>query len=74
LAAVAFLIAFIIGYGVQVTGQLASEQDYAVRQVQYQVGADVTVSVINATRAPIIMRDILGNVSGVKHSQQLSLF
>jgi ABC-type antimicrobial peptide transport system permease subunit len=68
LAAVAFLIAFIIGYGVQVTGQLASEQDYAVRQVQYQVGADVTVSVINATKAPIIMDDILGNVSGVKNS------
>jgi ABC-type lipoprotein release transport system permease subunit len=67
LAAVAFLIAFIIGYGVQVTGQLASEQDYAVRQVQYQVGADVTISVINATRAPIIINDILGNVSGIKN-------
>jgi ABC-type antimicrobial peptide transport system permease subunit len=68
MAAVAFIIAFIIGYGVQVTGQLASEQDYAVRQVQYQVGADVTVNVINATRAPIIMNDILGNVSGIRNS------
>jgi ABC-type lipoprotein release transport system permease subunit len=66
LAAVAFLIAFIIGYGVQVTGQLASEQDYAVRQVQYQVGADVTVSVINATIATNITDSILGNVSGIK--------
>jgi ABC-type lipoprotein release transport system permease subunit len=68
LAAVAFLIAFIIGYGVQVTGQLASEQDYAVRQVQYQVGADVTVSVINVTKAPIILESILGNVSGIKNA------
>ncbi|MCJ7761890.1 ABC transporter permease, partial [Candidatus Bathyarchaeota archaeon] len=68
LAAVAFLIAFIIGYGVQVTGQLASEQDYAVRQVQYQVGADVTVSVINATKVPIIIDSILGNVSGIKNA------
>jgi ABC-type antimicrobial peptide transport system permease subunit len=68
LAAVAFLIAFIIGYGVQVTGQLASEQDYVVRQVQYQVGADVTVSVINATKAPIIMDDILGNVTGIRNT------
>ena len=68
LAAVAFLIAFIIGYGVQVTGQLASEQDYAVRQVQYQVGADVTVSVINVTKAPMILENILGNVSGIKNA------
>jgi ABC-type antimicrobial peptide transport system permease subunit len=68
MAAIAFIIAFIIGYGVQVTGQLASEQDYAVRQVKSQVGADVTVNVINATRAPIIMADILGNVSGIKNS------
>jgi ABC-type antimicrobial peptide transport system permease subunit len=68
MAAIAFIIAFIIGYGVQVTGQLASEQDYAVRQVKAQVDADVTVNVINATRAPIIMADILGNVSGIKNS------
>jgi ABC-type antimicrobial peptide transport system permease subunit len=68
LAAVAFLIAFIIGYGVQVTGQLASEQDYTVRQVQYQVGADITVNVINATKAPIILESILGNVSGIKNA------
>jgi len=68
LAAVAFLIAFIIGYGVQVTGQLASEQDYVVRQVQYQVGADVTVSVVNATKALNITNCILGNVSGIRTS------
>jgi len=68
LAAVAFLIAFIIGYGVQVTGQLASEQDYVVRQVQYQVGADVTVSVVNATIATNITDNILANVSGIKNA------
>jgi ABC-type lipoprotein release transport system permease subunit len=68
LAAVAFLIAFIIGYGVQVTGQLASEQDYVVRQVKYQVGADVTASVINITKAPMILESILGNVSGIKNA------
>jgi ABC-type antimicrobial peptide transport system permease subunit len=68
LAAVAFLIAFIIGYGVQVTGQLASEQDFTVREVQYQVGADVTVSVVNATLATNITDSILGNVSGIKNA------
>ncbi len=68
MAAIAFIIAFIIGYGVQVTGQLASEQDYAVRQVRAQVGADVTVNVINATRAPLVIDDILGNVSEIKNA------
>ncbi len=68
LAAVAFLIAFIIGYGVQVTGQLASEQDYVVREVQYQVGADVTVSVVNATTATNITDNILANVTGIKNA------
>ena len=51
LAAIAFMIAFIIGFSVQVTGQVASQQDYIVRNVHAQVGADVTVSVVNASRA-----------------------
>ena len=65
-AAIAFLIALIIGYGVQVTGQLASEQDYINRQVLYRVGADVTVSVVNASQGQIVLDDILGNVSQVR--------
>jgi ABC-type antimicrobial peptide transport system permease subunit len=67
-AAVAFLVALIIGYGVQVTVQFASEQDYVVRKIQYSVGADVTVSVINATEAQTILDDIIGNVSGIQSS------
>jgi putative ABC transport system permease protein len=65
-AAVAFLIALIIGYGVQVTVQFASEQDYAARRVQYAVGADIAVNVVNATKAQTIPDDIVGNVSGTK--------
>jgi len=67
-AAIAFLIALIIGYGVQVTGQLASEQDYIDRQVLSSVGADLTVSVVNATKADVILGDILGNVSQIRNS------
>jgi len=67
-AAIAFLIALIIGYGVQVTGQLASEQDYIDRQILYRVGADLTVSVVNATKAQMVLDDILGNVSQIKNS------
>jgi ABC-type lipoprotein release transport system permease subunit len=65
-AAIAFLIALIIGYSVQVVGVLASEQDYAIRQLQSRVGADVTVSVINATEDQTVLNDILGNVSDIK--------
>jgi hypothetical protein len=68
IAAIAFLIAFIIGYGVQVTGQIASQQDYLVRQVQSSVGADISVGVVNATKAPLVLADILGNVSGIQNS------
>jgi hypothetical protein len=48
-----------------VTGQIASEQDYIKRQVLYRVGADLTVSVVNATKADIVLADILGNVSQI---------
>lgn len=67
-AAIAFVIALIIGYGVQITGQMASEQDYIDRQVLFEVGADLTVSVINATEAQTVLDDILGNVSQIKSS------
>jgi ABC-type antimicrobial peptide transport system permease subunit len=67
-AAVAFLIALIIGYGVQVTVQFASEQDYVVRKIQYDVGADIVVSLPNATQAQTILDDIVGNVSEVQYS------
>ena len=68
LAAVAFMIAFIIGFSVQVTGQVASQQDYIVRNVHVQVGADVTVNVVNASKAQVVLDDIVGNVSGIANA------
>jgi ABC-type antimicrobial peptide transport system permease subunit len=68
LAAIAFLVALIIGYGVQVNGQIASTQDYTLRSIKSQVGADLTVSVVNASNAPAIMDYILANVSGVQNA------
>jgi ABC-type lipoprotein release transport system permease subunit len=62
-AAIAFLIALIVGYSVQVNGQLASEQDYAMRRIYYQVGADIAVSVSYASNASEIMDNIVANVS-----------
>jgi ABC-type antimicrobial peptide transport system permease subunit len=62
-AAIAFLIALIVGYGVQVTGQLASEQDYTFRRIYYQVGSDVAIYVPSANDAPNILDDVMANVS-----------
>src|SRR3972149_1715828 len=42
-ASIAFLIALIIGYGIQITGTLATDQDYNNRLVYASVGADVRV-------------------------------
>lgn len=67
LAAIAFLIAFIVAYSVQVTGQIASEQDYMVRDVRYDVGADISLSIVNASQTPTVVTDILGNVSEIKN-------
>jgi ABC-type antimicrobial peptide transport system permease subunit len=67
-AAIAFLIAFIVAYGVQVTGQTASQQDYLVRQVKYSVGADISIGVSNSSDSPRILQDILANVTGIKSS------
>jgi len=63
-AATAFLIALIVGYGVQVIGQLASEQDYTVRNVYYQIGSDVALYVPYANDAPNILNVVMANVSG----------
>ncbi len=68
LAAIAFLIAFIIGFSVQVTGQVASQQDFIVRSVHQQVGADLTISVVNASKAQVVLNDIVGNVSGIRNA------
>jgi len=62
-AAIAFLIALIVGYSVQVNGQLASEQDYAVRRIYYQVGADVAVNVAYPNESQHVLNAIMANVS-----------
>lgn len=67
-AAVAFLIALIVWYSVLVTGQLASERDYANRQTYASVGADVTVNIANTSQAQAVLDNILANVSGVKNA------
>lgn len=70
-AAMAFLIALIVGYSVQVNGQLASEQDYAVRQIYYSVGADITVNVANVSSAQEILKAIMANVH--EHVQNVTI-
>ncbi|MDR1993381.1 MAG: ABC transporter permease [Nitrososphaerota archaeon] len=68
LAAMAFLIALIVGLSVQVTGQIASQEDYIVRDVRTTVGADITVLVANASRSQEILYNITQNVPGIRNA------
>jgi ABC-type antimicrobial peptide transport system permease subunit len=50
-ASVAFLIALIVGYSFQAIGSVASEQDYVLRRVEADVGADISVQLASITNA-----------------------
>jgi len=65
-ASIAFLIALIIGYSFQTVGTIASEQDYIIRRVKTDVGADVSAQLSFPTNASNIanrIKDIQGVAS-----------
>jgi len=68
LASIAFLIALIVGLCVQVTGQVASQEDFLVRNVRNNVGADITVGIANASRSQEILNNITQNVPGIRNA------
>jgi ABC-type antimicrobial peptide transport system permease subunit len=63
-ASVAFLIALIIGYSFQTIGYVASEQDYIIRQVKADVGADISVEPVSTATVSQVTNAI-ENVSQV---------
>ncbi|MEM2912023.1 MAG: FtsX-like permease family protein [Candidatus Bathyarchaeia archaeon] len=63
-ASVAFLIALIVGYSFQTVGAVASEQDYIIRQVNANVGADISVTLASTTNISQTLNAI-ENISGV---------
>ncbi len=65
-AAIAFLVALILAYSVMVTGELASERDYQVRNIYYSLGADVTAQIANVSQSQDILNYVTANVSGIK--------
>jgi ABC-type lipoprotein release transport system permease subunit len=65
-AAVAFLIAFIIGYSFQVVGTLASEQDFVVREARFAVGSDVSFTLSSPANASQIVSAVSSNVSHIQ--------
>jgi ABC-type antimicrobial peptide transport system permease subunit len=68
LAAIAFLVALIIGLSVQVNVQMASQEDYIVRNVRASVGADVSLTVANASMGREILNNITQNVPGIRNA------
>jgi ABC-type antimicrobial peptide transport system permease subunit len=63
-ASTAFLIALIIGYTFQATGSLASEQDFTIRQIYSNVGADVSAS-LNSVDNVSSMLNRISDIPGV---------
>jgi ABC-type antimicrobial peptide transport system permease subunit len=61
--AIAFLLALIIGYSVQVVGQLASEEDFITRKIYAEVGADISVHLSTTRNASFVMEQIIANFS-----------
>lgn len=59
-ASIAFLIALIIGYSFQVTGAYASERDYAIRQIKFSIGADISVALTTLVNVSQTMSEIEG--------------
>jgi len=59
-ASVAFLIALILGYSVQIIGVYASERDFTIRQIRFSVGADVSVSLNTLTNSSFIIDELEG--------------
>jgi ABC-type antimicrobial peptide transport system permease subunit len=74
LAAIAFLIALIIGLSVQTTVQISSREDFVVRTVRNSVGADLTVNVVNASNSQAILNNITQNVAGISNASIEHLF
>jgi ABC-type lipoprotein release transport system permease subunit len=63
-ASVAFLVALIIGYSFQTVGTVASEQDYIIRKVKADVGADINIQLASISNASAIANAI-GQIQGV---------
>ena len=57
-ASIAFLIALIIGYSFQVTGTYASERDFTIRQIKFNVGAGVSISLTTLVNSSQTMNQI----------------
>src|SRR5881296_839980 len=68
--ALVFLVALIAGYSIWVIGDLASQQDYSIRQAEIQVGSDLRVSQplgnLNISYATLVASQLRGwsNITG----------
>lgn len=67
-ASIAFLIALIIGYSFYATGAYASERDYVIRGIKFNVGADISVhltTLVNASKTMSTIEELDGVASTV---------
>jgi len=64
-AAVVFILALVIGYGVQTVAVLASDHDYTIRSVYTDVGSDIGAKVTPTSNASSVVERAL-NITGVQ--------
>lgn len=62
-AAMAFLIALIVSYSIQVSGQLASQNDFSYRTAYFSAGADISIDVQPTDNPTRILEAINLNLS-----------
>jgi len=77
--ALVFLVALIAGYSIWVIGDLASQQDYNIRQAEVQVGSDLHVSQLsgnlNLSYATLVASQLRGwnNITGATPESDTTL-
>ncbi|MEM1563560.1 MAG: FtsX-like permease family protein [Candidatus Bathyarchaeia archaeon] len=63
-ASIAFLVALIVGYSFQTIGGVASTQDYNIRRIKADVGADMSVSLSSTANLTKVL-EIIENIAEI---------
>ncbi len=73
-ASIAFLVALIVGYSFQTIGDVARQQDYTIRQIKAEIGADISISPSSTVNITQMIKNIeeLTEVASITFQYSLS--
>jgi len=72
-ASIAFLVALIVGYSFQTIGGVASTQDYNIRRIKAEVGADINVSLSSTANLTKVLEIIENMIETASTTVQYSI-